>query len=157
MVNSASTKGKIGLFLALTAFISTPSVAKCGNVRYTLAVRVLDRATGVPISNAQILFFLPGHDSALLKAGSASSVGLTDNSGWFTGDFLFNPYSGWWFGDRCKAELSQVQVLVVPTDRPAERFDLRELQPTGAARNDSVPLHPVTVELFPPPDVQPSW
>lgn len=145
------------LLFAVSVAIATPCLAKCPHIRYKLEVHALDRATGAPIAQAQVLFFLPGDDSALRKAGSPSSAGLTDKAGSFTGDFLFNTYSGWWLGDRCGAELTELQVIVVPPDRPAERFHLRDLRPIGSPTDEPITLQPITVRLFPAPHVQRGW
>ncbi|MFL6262266.1 MAG: hypothetical protein ACJ76Y_21425 [Thermoanaerobaculia bacterium] len=141
------------LLFAVSVAIATPCLAKCPHTHYKLDVHALDRATGAPIAQAQVLFFLPGDDSALRKAGSPSSAGLTDKAGWFTGDFLFNTYSGWWlFGDSCGAELTELELIVVPPDRPAERFHLRDLHIIGSLTDEPITLRPITIRLFPAPD-----
>jgi hypothetical protein len=150
-VSSSSKRRGAVLLFAVSVAIATPCLAKCGDVTYKLAVHALDRATGAPIAQAQVFFFLPGDDYALRKAGSSSSAGLTDKAGSFTGDFLFNTYSGWWFGDRCGAELTELELIVVPPDRPAERFHLRDLHIIGSLTDEPITLRPITIRLFPAP------
>ena len=154
MRNSAS---RIRLLLVLCALVCSPCLAKCGNVRYQLTVRVLDRSSGAPVPDAQLLFFVPGHDSALRRAGSATSIGTTDDTGTFSGDFVFNTYSGWFVVDRCRAELTQLQVVVAAPNRPAERFDLRNLHSEGVGGDAPIRLSPFNVRLSPPPSVHPAW
>ena len=142
------------LFFSLLTLGATQGVAKCGRIQYQVSVRVLDRATDTPVTDAQIVLFRPGYDEALRQVGTISSVGRTDHSGSFSGTFLFNTYSGWWFGDRCQAELERLQVLVIPPDRPAERFEFRGLQAASTDTEYLYRLEALTVRLSPRPDVQ---
>ena len=141
----------IPLLLLQLAAGATASLAKCGNVRYEIPVRVLERGTNCPLADAQVLFFLPGESYALTPYDDDSYRRRTDRSGAFRGDVLFNTYSGWFLSDLCGAELSSLQVVVVPTDRPAERFDFRGLHAVPTAEEDSFRLPTLTVRLFPRP------
>jgi hypothetical protein len=150
-MSSSSRRSSAVLLFAVSVAMATPCLAKCGDVTYKLTVHVLDCNTGAPIAQAQVLFFT-GEDYALVRDGSPSSAGLTDKAGSFTGDFLFNTYSGWWlFGDRCGAELTELELIVVPPDRPAERFHLRDLHIIGSLTDEPITLRPITIRLFPVP------
>jgi hypothetical protein len=142
---------------ALWAFVIVavsvqPARGKCINLKYSVTITARERTTNAPIPNAEIVLFLPDDDYALAPPDREPAPGRTDTFGRFTGVFSFNTYSGWLFGDRCRGELSQLEVVIVPQDRPAERFWFRGLKSMPGGNPDAPRrLEALTAQLFPAP------
>ena len=133
------------LVLAAALAGTSPAGAKCVTVQYEASVRVLERGTDQPIGGVTVLFFVPGEDQALAPAV------LTDSHGDARASLAFDTYSGWFLTDRCRARLTDLQVIASPLDRSAERFDFHHLEGRSAPGDDDrFALGVLTLRLFPP-------
>jgi hypothetical protein len=122
--------------------------AKCASVTYEVEVTILQRCTEKPVADAALIFFEPGADSALVVSDREGERAATNDQGTFRGTIRFNTYSGWGLrGDRCRARLERLEVIVLRQGRPAERVHFRNLR---ATRGHGVfTLEPLTVEVYP--------
>jgi len=137
--------------LALLGGLMAPfgALAKCGYSTYGIDVQVVERGSGKVLSGVVLVFFVPGSESAIPLEHAPGTRARTDDAGRFQGTLDFNSYSGWWFGDRCSARLSSLEVVAVPEDREAERIVFRGLRSVGASGGLDFKLEPLRMELFP--------
>ena len=141
---------RIAAAVVIAAWLAVPEGvgAKCASVTYEVEVTVHERCTEKPVAGAALIFFEPGADSALVVRGLDGARPETDDQGIFRGEISFNMYSGWrWRGDRCRARLERLEVIVSRKDRPAEREHFRNLRATRG--HGAFTLEPLTLEIGP--------
>jgi hypothetical protein len=96
-----------------------------------------------------MVLFTPGGETALPITTPSSGLAETATRGQFLGAIAFNTDSGWWFGDRCRASLGSLEIVVVPRGHPKERVRLDRLQVKAIDREYVLSLQPLTVTVYP--------
>jgi hypothetical protein len=119
-------------------------------VTYNVEITLLEPCTEKPVTGAGLILFEPGADSALVVRGLDGARPETDEEGTFRGEIRFKTYSGWgWRGDRCRARLERLELIILRRERPAKRVLLRKLTAAPTRQRGAFNLEPLTVEIRP--------
>ena len=122
--------------------------AKCPLATYELSVTVVEQGSEKPVPGAPLLFFVPGGQNDLALFDGDQQVTRTDSDGTVRGTLKFNTYSGTGLrGDRCKAALKQLEIIVVLPDGSAQRFWFDKLRTHPRRHERGFEVAPLKIEL----------
>ena len=122
--------------------------AKCALATYEVSITVVEQGSDLPVPGATLLFFVPGSEKDLALNDGHPGTTKTDSSGTVLGKLEFQTYSGrGLLGDRCKAKLKELEIIVLFPEGPAQRFRFAKLRAKAVEGQANFSVPPLTIEV----------